>query len=599
MRYFWGVLLVCIFFIFPFVVHAEDFQKDYTVDYYLQQKGDAIETKAIFNLKITNLTGEIMIKTFSLSFPKSFTIHDLSATNNGQPITLHTTQGADDINVQVEFTDPEVGKGTANNLALSFFQDNLFKVNGNVWEVILPTIDPESRNSYQVRVHLPENIQKKITIAKPAPDAIVGDTITWNNPKSKTIYAVFGEKQLYDVKLTYHLLNPKFTPVYTDIALIPDTAYQKTYLKSLKPAPSMVYLDADGNYMARYILKPKEGYNVNYEGVIESSVKPRDEVRPFVKAAFAKQKKDLLATTGFWKNDETKRFSSIPEVYSYVTTTFSYNYKRLSERVNRLGAQEALADPKNAVCTEFTDGFVALARDNGLYAREIQGYGFSNDPQLRPLSLQSDTLHAWPEYYDQEQNLWVPVDPTWENTSGIDYFNSFDLNHIAFVIHGKRSDYPYPAGTYKQNETQDITITATSKSPTAKLTYTFEGFSGQKRIHPHTRYTGTIIIKNTGNTYAWSIPLSLPAKNISVNTQSQTIDVIAPYEEKKIPVTYTAKLNAIGDGTLDVLLDGKKIGTVDFAITPVIVDILIVAIPALLLGGVVIYIITIRRKRRV
>ena len=29
-------------------------------------------------------------------------------------------------------------------------------------------------------------------------------------------------------------------------------------------------------------------------------------------------------------------------------------------------------------------------------------YGFSNDPKLRPLSTQSDVLHSWPEYFDQE-----------------------------------------------------------------------------------------------------------------------------------------------------------------------------------------------------
>ena len=87
---------------------------------------------------------------------------------------------------------------------------------------------------------------------------------------------------------------------------------------------------------------------------------------------------------------------------------------------------------------EFTDLFIAIAREKGIYSREIQGYGFSLDQKLQPLSLSSDILHAWPEYYDTKTESWIAVDPTWENTSGINYFSSFDLNHIVFVIHGKK-----------------------------------------------------------------------------------------------------------------------------------------------------------------
>ena len=71
---------------------------------------------------------------------------------------------------------------------------------------------------------------------------------------------------------------------------------------------------------------------------------------------------------------------------------------------------------------EFTDLFIAIAREKGIYSREIQGYGFLWIQKLQPLSLSSDILHAWPEYFDLKTENWVAVDPTWENTSGIDYF---------------------------------------------------------------------------------------------------------------------------------------------------------------------------------
>lgn len=78
---------------------------------------------------------------------------------------------------------------------------------------------------------------------------------------------------------------------------------------------------------------------------------------------------------------------------------------------------------------------------------------------MQPLSLISDILHSWPEYWDDTRQNWIPVDPTWESTSEIDYFNNFDLKHIAFVIHGKNSTYPLSAGSYKsENFSKDVFV---------------------------------------------------------------------------------------------------------------------------------------------
>jgi hypothetical protein len=53
---------------------------------------------------------------------------------------------------------------------------------------------------------------------------------------------------------------------------------------------------------------------------------------------------------------------------------------------------------------------------------------------IRPLSLESTVLHAWPEYYDHSFG-WLMIDPTWENTTGgIDYFTKNDLNHFVLYI---------------------------------------------------------------------------------------------------------------------------------------------------------------------
>ena len=175
--------------------------------------------------------------------------------------------------------------------------------------------------------------------------------------------------------------------------------------------------------------------------------------------------------TKYWQsdNEQIKLLAAnlkTPEaIYDFVTKTLKYDTARVQPNVQRMGALAILQSPSQAICLEFTDLFIALARAAGIPAREINGYAYTDNPQLQPLSLVNDVLHAWPEYYDSTKGAWIPVDPTWGATSGIDYFNKLDLRHFAFVVHGanlinpsstcKDAKYtgsvlcPYPAGNYK------------------------------------------------------------------------------------------------------------------------------------------------------
>jgi len=73
----------------------------------------------------------------------------------------------------------------------------------------------------------------------------------------------------------------------------------------------------------------------------------------------------------------------------------------------------------------------------------------------------ADVLHAWPEYWNKEKAIWIPVDPTCgATTGGVDYFTKLDLRHFTFVIHGKDPRRPYPPGSYKlgPNPEKDVFV---------------------------------------------------------------------------------------------------------------------------------------------
>ncbi len=579
--------------------YAQEFKSDYQVDYFITKAKDSLPTLVKFSIKITNLRSDVYVKKFSINFPKNFLIHDIKASDDKGVINPEVGDSGEATKIDLEFNDPQIGKSTVNNFYLEFYQDNLFNINGNVWEVILPTVEGEKDGSYNILVHLPENSDKKISIAKPKPDWVTGNTLSWTNPSSKTIYAVFGDKQLYQADLTYHLKNPNITPAYIDIAFPPDTLYQKIYLNNITPRPNYIYLDDDGNYLGRYILGPSESKNVVFSGIIEVNASPREELIPLMARKLEQQKKYLLNEGKYWKLSKPQQFNSLTnasDIYSYVVNNLSYDYKRVTVNNERLGAEKALLEPQRAVCVEFTDLFVAIAREKGILSREIQGYGFSQDPQLRPLSLTSDVLHSWPEYFDNTKKIWLSIDPTWQNTSGIDYFTSLDLNHIVFAIHGKKSDYPLSAGMYKTEDSKDISIKAISEQPDDQPRISLNP-SLPKKINDAQTFKGKLTVTNNGNTFLWNIPIKIEGKNVIISSKNITLDVLAPLQSREISFEVkSAQKNKNMTGKIDIYIANTLFTSQEIKMVPYYWDFLVQF--SLILSGLIIFVIIVKIIRR-
>lgn len=569
------LLLSFLFFLFfiPTSVLSQEFKTDYKVEYFLNEKGAGLETSVQFNAKITNLKSEVYVNKLTLIFPKAFEITDLRARDDNGAIQAELIVDQQNSKITLPFSDPQIGKGSENNFYLTFGQKNLFKVNGTVWEVILPTIEERAEGNYQIQVHLPKNTKKKISIAKPGPDLVRNNTIYWNNPRSKTIYAVFGDQQIYDLQLNYSIENPKLFRVYTDVAFPPDMLRQKIYVHSILPKPALTYIDADGNFIGRYYLNPKEKKSIIFRGLAQLFVYPREEVKLIEEKRIASQKKYLLSETNFWSINSIEPYANLKtsdQIYRYLVGNFKYDYQRVSQKILRLGAEQALRNPDRAVCTEFSDSFVALAREKGIWSREIQGYGFSNDPQLRPLSLVGDILHSWPEFFDTNSSQWISVDPTWETTSGIDYFSSFDLNHIAFVIHGKRAEYPLPAGMYKTEDSRDILIKTAQKNPSEvrKVILTSQTFKSS--IDSGKKYKARLVVQNTGNVFIYGTPISIKTSGLIVNPNKIIIESLAPLEKKEIEVDYKMDATDVGKGSqnIRVLIGEEEVLSKDVQVSP-------------------------------
>lgn len=459
------------------------------------------KTKVIQDISILNKKEFIFSPNYNISF--GFTdLENIQVTNTSGAIPFDVEKKEEGILLKINFNNPPKGINTVNKFSVSFETNAIAEKKGDVFEIDIPSIsDPDSFKDYLIEIKPPADLSYP-SVIKPFLPGKKDLIFTKDETNGNGIVLIFGDSQFFKFNLTYNIANPNLFPITTEIALPPDTNYQKVFIESLSIEPNSVKVDADGNWLAQYTLLPRE------KKVIKAKI--------FVQTVTIPQKQDLTTAESelyknhlkYWEaNDrevkEVVGSLDTPEkIYDYVLNKLSYDYSKLSVGNERLGGKASLENPSSAVCLEFADLFVTLARSAGIPARTVEGYAYTKNSKLRPLSLVEDVLHAWAQYYDFEKKTWIMVDPTWgDTTNGIDYFNTFDLDHVAFVIKGEDSSYPIPAGGYKFEEhSRDIEVSFASMDEVKiKKSYvignTFPKFSlGGIPI------SGFVKIKNTGNT---------------------------------------------------------------------------------------------------
>jgi hypothetical protein len=585
-----------------FAATTADFKTDYDVDYAAPADSQAA-TQVKFVIKITNLKPEVYVDQYTLAIPSSFSFENIQASDDRGPMKPTQTISENTTLIQLPLNNPKIGLNSTNTVNVTFDQHNLIHRSGAISEITIPTVQNRREGDYRVTLHLPEATDM-LSIAKPKPASINGQTITWDNPQVKTIYGIVGQKQTYTIGLAYQLKNDALTPSQKQITFPPDTQYQKVYVDSIDPSPSKLELDADGNYIGTYNLNPKQELTVHVSGQVAVNTQPREELTEITAARYAANKNLLISTTvDMWKLKDAssyKPLSDTQHIYDFLVNTFHYDFDRASKNGKRLGAQLALYNPTRALCSEYSDSFVAIAREHGIPSVEIEGYAYG-DATTRPVSLVKDVLHAWPAYYDEANGRWVLIDPTWGSTSGVDYYSSFDLNHIAFAIHGASAQVPRPAGMDKLNDQRAVTVETSTTVPVEKKSFAvkLDTIKLADSMNDANDYAGSIEIINTGNTFVYNVPIQITGESLSINLQTKSIDVLAPYQSKVISFSYKAlPKRSSAKASIAITTGGTQLLYRQITITPVTYSVtLALSIGFIVICGIIMFALT-KLKRR-
>jgi hypothetical protein len=584
----WFVLIIR-----PFNVSAEgEFITDINVEYQFDDNGKA---NIISNFTLENTVSTIYAASYLLTL-QNIEPESIKAYEGGKPLKIATRKEDTKTTVEVTFDEPIVGKGSKHQFSILFTNNNLAQRTGDVWEIYIPRLgNPTNFRNSIYKLTVPNSFGNEAYISpKPTRREKGQNSYSYvfeNADTGKTgITAGFGNFQVFSFTLNYHIENPISKTAYVEIALPADTSTQKIYYQKISPEPDNVRVDEDGNWLGIYKLSDRERIDVQAVGSVQIFANSRNFMTPT-----EENLRNELASTEYWQVDNLKihdlalSLKTPRSIYDYVVNNLSYDYERVKPNAVRLGAVGALENPKNAICTEFTDLFIALSRAAGIPAREINGYAYTENTKIQPLSMVADVLHSWPEYWNKETKTWIPVDPTWGSTTkGINFFDKLDLRHFTFVTHGRDAVKPYAPGSYKlgANPQKDVFVSfgqlpeKTTNKPQLSLEIT--------RAFPYLSEEYLATIKNPGPNAIYKANLEVLFDNKT--TKLVTIDVLPPYGsyelQSSIPYSF------LGKNVPDMVkfrIEGQEIASPSHKTQFIVANILVILLLLLIITIIIVW----------
>ncbi len=533
---------VGIFFLSPRTAFADnDFSISLQSTYTVVTSGNTfVEQK----FQLTNNTPTYYAKDYAVEFASS-KLRNVRVSDSQGEIPANIVTSENKTSVGITFRDQLVGEGKSRTFTVTFENPDTAQISGNVLEVDISKLNKaKDYSNYTVIVKTPLQFNKPVRVT-PANYSVTEDnknvTLQFDNLGEQSVSALFGNKQVFDFTVINNVENLTTNLGVVQLALPPDTGRQKVNYISLDPPPKEMSRDLDGNWIATYEVPAQKNLNVALTGKVMITLENTQHLflpDPSVRLTQPQQ---------YWESNDAQiknlaqKYPSPRNIYDYVVGHLTYNYQREEDAPNvRLGALGALTTPLNAVCQEFTDLFVAMARANQIPARRAVGYAYTANSRLRPLGFVRDTLHTWPEYYDSAKKEWIPVDPTWGNTTGgINYFDQFDFNHVVFSLNGESSTLPYAAGQYRKERqiTNNVEVKFGNDMPIPNPSFHFELVRKsiwKSFLNP--QYT--LQITNQTGVAWYNLPIQVLSDNpqVQVDSSETHLDYLLPYQTREISI---------------------------------------------------------------
>jgi transglutaminase-like putative cysteine protease len=500
LSFFMGIIfvLIAIFISFKPAIASDNFNYNINVNYIVSPDSNTL-VKETYN--ITNKTSTQYLDSIRVSTPSTDVSNIQVYYGNGGSIPFETARITQDksgykydyTEIKVNFNRANVGQGLNWSFVIQYNTPDIVENKGRANVVYIPGISPENRDEYNVSLTVPNSFGTihgfgrlpKLTNQNPTNRTY---SFSKDDLTNNSVQLLFGDSTTYKVNFAYPLKNESLSKKDFEIALPPSTSSQTVFIEKIEPAPVSTRVDTDGNVIAKYILDGNQSLTVKVDVLadvkyIEYNLANSGTLSDIPQSL----KNDYTKPTKYWpaNNNQIKQKAQevtqgknsvaekVKAINDYVIQTLNYNNEKIKYNI-RQGGLEALNDPNNVVCLEYSDLSISLLRAAGIPARMPVGYGYSGDLKKSPSV--SDSLHSWVQAYIPN-NGWINLDPTWGEK-----FNNFgisDIDHLAFAIWGANDSQP-PAITAEGVDTnyqyEEVSLSYTDIVPTisndAKITST-------------------------------------------------------------------------------------------------------------------------------
>lgn len=552
------IIIIILFSVFIGKVNASDYFDVHLESIYkFNESGTCIISD---NFVIENKVTEKYLP--SLEYKLNQTeIENVKVINGNNDIEPLIQKNDNSSTIKIHFDDKVLGKGNKRSFTIVYEIDNLASKTGDVWELSIPKNDNiTDYESFKTKILVPLSFGEEAYVTpnyseKTKFEELVEYSFDKEKLLDSRIVIGFGEYQILNFLINYRLTNEGPIMETQHVSIPPDTSYQRMFFESLEPMPTNIEVDRDGNWIAFYKVSPNSKLDIKISGNVQLFANPRKYLSPPTQNLY-----ENIKPTEYWQSDNeyivnlAKNLTTSKDAYDFVINSLSYDYS-LSKR-ERIGALNMIKNGGDSSCREYTDLLIALLRAKGIPSREIIGFAYTDNPELKPITFYNDVLHSWVEYWDFEKKIWVSVDPTWGATSKSDYFSKFDLRHFAFTIHGIDDSNPIPPGFYNPNGLdKDIYINFGELKNNPEIPLEVKSASDKFFIFSR---NNTITINNRNN-YA------LYDKNIKYYYDDKlyyedNIKIIPPYSEihKRLHSDYSP-LASSTPSTITVLINDKMI----------------------------------------
>lgn len=451
-RVFLAVLLIVIFFSPLSKVRGSDckdaskiFSSSYNLVFSFDEKGDAHVTQKV---GLKNLVEDCVAKEYALKI-NSTKIQFLSGADSQGALIVKTKKDKNSTLISARLNDFVIGKNKTVVFQLHYKIRELAKKQGLIWTLTVPQIAASEKiETYSLKLLVPSNFGEVFMIS-PKPRTISTGkkqtTVTFSKNKilNRTVSASFGKDQEITFQLKAQLENTGFLSKKIVLPLPADGQKQQILFTSINPKPAKITLDGMGNYLAEYHLPADKSIEVSIKGVTKIPGENKN-FSPPVKITSSKLEKMISPSRYLQTQDrliqkKAKELETADAIYDFVTNYLEYDTDGFKARNSaRKGALDSLNKKTPATSLDFVDLFVALAKAAGLPSREVFGFALSDGKGFKPSfvgePLNTTNLHVWAQIYDNDKNTWVNYDPTWANTSGIDYIRGeFSDRFILFI----------------------------------------------------------------------------------------------------------------------------------------------------------------------